>query len=158
MRSRAVWRPLACCFSTAFADAAWTASSSRRSRSCSLPAVVWMSIPESGAGTSVPAPGWVGCCVGCALTWCDLLTVACANLVVMTTTPPRTSLDLGRLQEAAGSRWTVELHDAVESSNAVAAAEPRRDHLVVVDHQTAGRGRLGRGWVVPAGAALTFSA
>jgi BirA family biotin operon repressor/biotin-[acetyl-CoA-carboxylase] ligase len=76
----------------------------------------------------------------------------------MTLTPRRTSLDLDRLQEAAGPRWSVELHDAVESTNAIAAADPRRDHLVVTDHQTAGRGRLGRGWVVPAGAALTFSA
>ena len=29
--------------------------------------------------------------------------------------------------------------------------------MVVADHQTAGRGRLGRTWVTPAGAALTFS-
>jgi BirA family biotin operon repressor/biotin-[acetyl-CoA-carboxylase] ligase len=76
----------------------------------------------------------------------------------MTSTPPRTSLDLRRLQDVAGARWSVELHEAVESSNAIAAADPRPDHLVVADHQTAGRGRLGRGWVVPAGAALTFSA
>ena len=47
MRSRAVLRPLACCFSTAFAEPAWTASSSRRSRSASLPAVVWMSMSGS---------------------------------------------------------------------------------------------------------------
>jgi BirA family biotin operon repressor/biotin-[acetyl-CoA-carboxylase] ligase len=70
----------------------------------------------------------------------------------------RSPLDEDALRAAAGPRWTVELHDAVESSNAIAAADPRRDHLVVADHQTAGRGRLGRGWVVPAGAALTFSA
>ena len=58
MRSRAVLRPFACCFSTAFADPACTASSRRRSRSASLPAVVWMSM---SCGTSVPSPG-------CALT------------------------------------------------------------------------------------------
>ena len=94
MRSRAVRRPLACCFSTAFADAACTASSSRRSRSASLPAVVWMSMPESGVGMSVPWPG----CVGCALT--------CPTLVpVNDATPraaPRAPLALDRLQEAAG--------------------------------------------------------
>ena len=44
MRSRAVFLPLACCFSTALAEPAWTASSRRRSRSASFPAVVWMSM------------------------------------------------------------------------------------------------------------------
>ncbi len=50
--------PLACCFSIALAEPACTASSSRRSRSSSLPAVVWVSM---SSGTSVPSPG-------CALT------------------------------------------------------------------------------------------
>ena len=43
IRSRAVILPLACCFSTARAEPACTASSLRRCRSASLPAVVWMS-------------------------------------------------------------------------------------------------------------------
>ncbi len=51
MRSRAVILPLACCFSTARADPACTASSLRRCRSASLPAVVWTSM---SSGTSVP--------------------------------------------------------------------------------------------------------
>jgi hypothetical protein len=50
IRSRAVFLPLACCFSTAFADPACTASSLRRSRSASLPAVVWMSSRRAGGG------------------------------------------------------------------------------------------------------------
>jgi len=71
---------------------------------------------------------------------------------------PRAPLDLARLVEAAGDRWTVELHDAAGSTNDLAAADPRPGHVVVTDHQTAGKGRLGRLWVVPRGAALTFSA
>lgn len=52
----------------------------------------------------------------------------------------------------------MRLHEAAESTNALAAAAPERNLVVVADHQTAGRGRLGREWVTPAGAALTFSA
>lgn len=65
---------------------------------------------------------------------------------------------LDRLQQAAGPQWHVRLHSAAESTNALAAAAPERGLVVVADHQTAGRGRLGREWVTPAGAALTFSA
>jgi BirA family biotin operon repressor/biotin-[acetyl-CoA-carboxylase] ligase len=67
-------------------------------------------------------------------------------------------LDLGRLEEAAGPGWQVELHAAAASTNALAAATPQPGLVVVADHQTAGRGRLGRSWVTPEGAALTFSA
>jgi len=52
----------------------------------------------------------------------------------------------------------VQLHAAAESTNALAAAAPERGLVVVADHQTAGRGRLGRTWTTPPGAALTFSA
>jgi BirA family biotin operon repressor/biotin-[acetyl-CoA-carboxylase] ligase len=65
---------------------------------------------------------------------------------------------LERLQEAAGPHWRVQLHAAAESTNALAAAAPESGLVVVADHQTAGRGRLGRQWVTPPGAALTFSA
>jgi BirA family transcriptional regulator, biotin operon repressor / biotin---[acetyl-CoA-carboxylase] ligase len=71
---------------------------------------------------------------------------------------PRAALELGRLQEAAGPHWQVRLHTAAESTNALAAAAPEPGLVVVADHQTAGRGRLGRAWVTPEGAALTFSA
>jgi BirA family biotin operon repressor/biotin-[acetyl-CoA-carboxylase] ligase len=71
---------------------------------------------------------------------------------------PRAPLDLDRLQEVAGPHWHVQLHAAAESTNAIAAAAPQRGLIVVADHQTAGRGRLGRAWVTPQGAALTFSA
>ena len=47
-RSRAVLRPCACCFSTARAEPACRAASSRRRRSSSLPAVVWMSGVDVG--------------------------------------------------------------------------------------------------------------
>src|SRR5919106_1967957 len=46
IRSRAVILPRACCFSTARAEPACTASSIRCCRSASLPAVVWMSTPS----------------------------------------------------------------------------------------------------------------
>jgi BirA family transcriptional regulator, biotin operon repressor / biotin---[acetyl-CoA-carboxylase] ligase len=76
----------------------------------------------------------------------------------MTPTPRRTPLDLVRLQEAAGPPWRVSLHAEAGSTNALASAEPDADHVVVADHQQAGRGRLDRAWVTPPGAALTFSA
>jgi BirA family biotin operon repressor/biotin-[acetyl-CoA-carboxylase] ligase len=71
---------------------------------------------------------------------------------------PRTPLDLERLQRAAGPTWQVRLHAAAESTNALASAAAEPGLVVVADHQTAGRGRLGRSWVTPRGAALTFSA
>lgn len=70
----------------------------------------------------------------------------------------RAPLDLDRLQEAAGPHWRVQLYAAAESTNALAATAPEPGLVVVADHQTAGRGRLGRSWVTPEGAALTFSA
>ena len=62
----------------------------------------------------------------------------------------------------AGTRWRPEVLHASPSTNAVVADRIRRGEreglVVVADHQTAGRGRLDRSWVTPAGAALTFSA
>ncbi|MGI9156090.1 MAG: biotin--[acetyl-CoA-carboxylase] ligase [Marmoricola sp.] len=71
---------------------------------------------------------------------------------------PRAPLDADALQAAAGPQWTVRLHTEAGSTNALAQASPTRNLVVVADHQTAGRGRLDRAWVTPAGAALTFSA
>jgi BirA family transcriptional regulator, biotin operon repressor / biotin---[acetyl-CoA-carboxylase] ligase len=70
----------------------------------------------------------------------------------------RSSLDEEALQAGAGPHWTVRLHAAAGSTNAVAAAEPEPGLVVVADHQQAGRGRLDREWVTPPGAALTLSA
>jgi BirA family biotin operon repressor/biotin-[acetyl-CoA-carboxylase] ligase len=78
--------------------------------------------------------------------------------VVVNAATPRTPLDLEALQSAAGPQWSVRLHEVAGSTNALAAAGPERNLVVVADHQTGGRGRLGREWVTPAGAALTFSA
>ncbi len=50
------------------------------------------------------------------------------------------------------------LHAEASSTNALAAADPVVDTLIVADHQTAGRGRLDRTWETPPGTALTFSA
>ena len=52
IRSRAVIFPAACCFSTARSEPACVASCTRRSKSASFPAVVWMSM---SSGTFSPA-------------------------------------------------------------------------------------------------------
>lgn len=49
------------------------------------------------------------------------------------------------------------MHPTADSTNAVAAADPVADTIVVADHQTAGRGRLDRTWETAPGGALTFS-
>lgn len=67
-------------------------------------------------------------------------------------------LEIDALTTAAGPGWSVTLHETAESTNALAAAAPVADTIVVADHQTAGRGRLDRTWETPAGSALTFSA
>jgi BirA family transcriptional regulator, biotin operon repressor / biotin---[acetyl-CoA-carboxylase] ligase len=76
---------------------------------------------------------------------------------------PRPPLDRARIAAAVeeDSALLVEVVDEAPSTNAVAADRARAgapDGLVVVaEHQTAGRGRLGRSWETPAGTALTFS-
>ena len=62
----------------------------------------------------------------------------------------------------AAPAWArVEVLPEAASTNAVVTerAQQGAEHglVVVADHQTAGRGRLGRTWVTPPGAALTFS-
>lgn len=66
-------------------------------------------------------------------------------------------LEPDALADAAGPGWAVTLHESATSTNALAAAAPVADSIVVADHQTAGRGRLDRTWDTPAGSALTFS-
>jgi BirA family biotin operon repressor/biotin-[acetyl-CoA-carboxylase] ligase len=57
--------------------------------------------------------------------------------------------------------WSVEVEEALPSTNESVAERARagaEEGLVVVaEHQTAGRGRLGREWRTPPRAALTFS-
>ncbi|MCW2783829.1 MAG: biotin--acetyl-CoA-carboxylase ligase [Marmoricola sp.] len=77
---------------------------------------------------------------------------------VLTPEPHRSPLELDALVAAAGPRWSVQLHADAGSTNALAAADPVADTLVVADHQTAGRGRLDRTWDTPRGSALTLSA
>ncbi|WP_082590059.1 biotin--[acetyl-CoA-carboxylase] ligase [Phycicoccus sp. Soil748] len=58
----------------------------------------------------------------------------------------------------SGSRWTdVDVHRELGSTNAEAARIARPFHVVVTDHQQAGRGRLGRTWETPRGTSLTLS-
>jgi BirA family biotin operon repressor/biotin-[acetyl-CoA-carboxylase] ligase len=72
--------------------------------------------------------------------------------------PARSPLEASALATAAGRAWSVSLLGSAASTNAVAAESPVAGSIVVADHQTAGRGRLDREWVTPAGSALTFSA
>jgi BirA family transcriptional regulator, biotin operon repressor / biotin---[acetyl-CoA-carboxylase] ligase len=76
--------------------------------------------------------------------------------------PPLNEAELARALTGDGSRWTeLRVVEATPSTNADLAAVGRttgREGLVLVaEHQTAGRGRLGRSWVTPARAAITMS-
>ena len=79
----------------------------------------------------------------------------------MTTSPDtRPPLDPTVL-EGLPAPFTVEIRQSVDSTS-VAVGDLARDGapeglVVVAEHQTAGRGRLGREWVTPPRAALTFS-
>ena len=62
---------------------------------------------------------------------------------------------------AASRRWRVEVVEETASTNADVAERFRAGEgeglVLVAEHQTAGRGRLGREWVTPARTALTVS-
>lgn len=78
----------------------------------------------------------------------------------------RAPLDLEPLRRALvgpGSRWTtVDVVESAGSTNGIAADWARANagdgHVVVAEHQTAGRGRLDRTWTAPPRSALTVSA
>jgi len=73
----------------------------------------------------------------------------------------REPLDREALHEALvtpGMPWSgVHVHPSLGSTNAEAARLGRPFHVVVTDHQQAGRGRLGRTWETPAHTSLTLS-
>lgn len=73
----------------------------------------------------------------------------------------RPSLDHARLSALPGG-WRVEILDETPSTNAVLAERARSGEapglVITTEHQTAGRGRLDRGWTTPARSALTVSA
>ena len=80
-------------------------------------------------------------------------------------TPVRPPLDLAALRRAAvrpGGLWrTIEVVESTGSTNAdllarALAGEPEGT-VLATEHQQAGRGRLGRTWITPPRAALTFS-
>ena len=62
---------------------------------------------------------------------------------------------------ASEKAWRVRWVDEVDSTNRVLMEEARAGaaygEVLVADHQTAGRGRLGRTWTAPAGANLLVS-
>ena len=74
----------------------------------------------------------------------------------------RETLDSEALREALvtpGSPWqSLDVHPELGSTNAEAAQAGRLWHVVVADHQQAGRGRLGRTWEAPLGASVAVSA
>jgi len=71
----------------------------------------------------------------------------------------RRPLDPGALQAAVGPRWTIRHVAVTGSTNSDLARRDTPDRTVLVaEQQTAGRGRLGRHWVAPAGSGLLFSA
>lgn len=71
----------------------------------------------------------------------------------------RPSLDLTAV--APSGRWRVEVVDHTDSTNADVAERFRQGEseglVLVAEHQTHGRGRLGREWVTPPRASLTVS-
>lgn len=71
----------------------------------------------------------------------------------------RPALDHVRLAGLTG--WRVEILPETPSTNAVAAARAREGAaeglVLTTEHQTAGRGRLDRGWTMPPRAALAVS-
>src|SRR5947199_10702205 len=80
-------------------------------------------------------------------------------------TPVRPPLDLAALRRAAvspGGLWrTVEVVESTGSTNADLLARARQGEpegtVLAAEDQRAGRGRLGRTWITPPRAALTFS-
>ncbi|WP_297735584.1 biotin--[acetyl-CoA-carboxylase] ligase [Nocardioides sp.] len=78
----------------------------------------------------------------------------------MTPAPaPRPALDPARVAVPPG--WRLEIIESTPSTNALVADRARagEEHGLVVaaEHQTQGRGRLGRVWEAPARTSLTFS-
>ena len=71
-------------------------------------------------------------------------------------------LDLRSRAFRAPDGWQVDVVDSTSSTNAdvLAAARAGREprYVLVAEHQSAGRGRLGRTWESPPRAGLTFSA
>lgn len=58
----------------------------------------------------------------------------------------------------SGSPWVdVDVHPELGSTNVEAARIARPFHVVLTDHQQAGRGRLGRSWDTPARTSVTLS-
>lgn len=77
----------------------------------------------------------------------------------------RDRLDAGRLAAIARARRfigrRIEVHEETPSTNdqchAMADDPDRFGTVVFAEHQTAGRGRMGRSWAAPPGASLLFS-
>ena len=136
-RSRAVFLPLACCFSTARSEPGVRRLVDAALRSASLPAVVWMSMPESGRGRRCRRAS------GSATE-----SVVCAMAGEPSLAPMREPLDSEALHEALvtsgrrGRAWTSTPRSAPPTPRRPGWPEPWR--VVVADHQQAGRGRLGR--------------
>lgn len=73
-------------------------------------------------------------------------------------------LDLARIESGLRTRFMgrcIDYHESITSTNTRATELAKQGApagaLVIADHQTAGRGRLGRRWIAPPGSALLMS-
>ena len=137
-RSRAVFLPRACCFSTARSDPAWATSATRRLRSASLPAVV-----ERSGGQ---LDGALGHAAENSLASRGRITRRRGPVVRRCSRPARPGRTSSTTRPSArrtpGPRW----------------CGPSRGAVVVADHQSEGRGRLARSWEAPPGTSVAVSA
>ena len=168
IRSRAVILPRACCFSIARADPACTASSLRRYRSASLPAVVWMSISGVSSGIRrrhrrhLPRIGEEPTRTRGRTRDRPVPAVRGSPVHGTPTAPPdrrcgrcATRCDGGRSTSTSTRRRPPARRTPTWPTLARAGAP--EGTVRTTDHQLAGRGRLARSWTSPPGAGIAVS-
>ena len=161
MRSRAVSLPLACTLSTAASPTGCSVSSLRLRSSASLPAVVWMSMVCSAAGsavwsvTLVMGSDVIGRRRGGVLGWAVMDTDDSGHRWT------QAALRAGLIGTGLGWRQ-LDVVAQTGSTNAdlfarAASGTDIAGAVLIAEHQTAGRGRHGRGWSATPRAQITMS-